>query len=93
MQIDRSTKPKDIVKAISHEYNQSINYSAAHRVLGAITGASINEEREQFRQLGLLVETIRQADPDAYIKLDIDPNTSRFRNFFLCPECLDRVEG
>jgi hypothetical protein len=36
---------------------------------------SIDEEREQFRQPGLLVETIRQADPDAYIKLDIDPNT------------------
>jgi hypothetical protein len=45
MKLDRSTKPKDIVKAISHEYNQSINYSAAHSVLGAITGTSIDEQR------------------------------------------------
>lgn len=63
MQIDRATKPKDIVKAINHEHNQSISYQVAHRVFGTINGISIDEEREQFRQLGLLVETIRQADP------------------------------
>jgi hypothetical protein len=85
MQIDHTTNPKGIVKAINHEYNQSISYQVAHRVLGTINGTSIDEEREQFRQLGLLVETIRQADPAGYVKLDIDPDTSRFRNFFICP--------
>jgi hypothetical protein len=53
-------------------------------VFGTISGTSI-DEREQFRQLGLLVETIRQADPAGYVKVDIDPDTSRFRNFFICP--------
>jgi len=85
MQIDRMTKPKEIVKAINHEYNQSISYHVAQRVLGPINGTSIDEEREQFRQLGLLVEIIRQADPVGYVKLDIDPDTSRFRTFFNCP--------
>jgi hypothetical protein len=61
-QIDRSTKRKDIVKAISHAYNQSISYSAAHRV-GAITGMSIDEEKDQFCQTGLLVKTIRKSQP------------------------------
>jgi len=84
MQIDRVTKPKEIVKAINHEYNQSISYHVAHRVLGPINGTSI-DEREQFRQLGLLVEIICQADPVGYVKVDIDPDTSRFRNFFICP--------
>jgi hypothetical protein len=54
-------------------------------VLGTINGTSIDEEQEQFRQLGLLVEIIRQADPAGYVKLDIDPNTSQFPSFFICP--------
>jgi hypothetical protein len=74
MKLDRSTKPKDIVKAISHEYNQSINYSAATVSLEQLLGRRLMS-REQFRQPGLLLETVRQADPYAYIKLDIDPNT------------------
>ena len=77
MQIDRTAKPKYIVKAVNHEYNQSILYQVAYRMLGTINGTSIDEEREQFRQLGLLVETIRQADLAGYVKLDIDPDTSR----------------
>jgi len=43
MQIDRTTKPKDILKAINHEYNQSISYQVAHRVLGTINGTSTDE--------------------------------------------------
>jgi hypothetical protein len=68
MQVNRTTKPKDIVKAINQEYNQSISYHVAHRVLRTINGTSIDDEREQFRQLGLLVETICQADPAAFVK-------------------------
>jgi hypothetical protein len=83
--VDKTTKPKDVVKAIKHEYNQSITYHAAHKVLGTLNGVSMDAEREQYRQLGLLVETIRQADPEVALTLNVNPETARFRNFFICP--------
>jgi len=83
--VDRSTTPKQIVKAVQHVFHQTIPYQQAKRTLNTLQRNDIDLEREQFRQLGALIQIMKQADPDGDFFLGSDPVTSRFLSTFIRP--------
>ena len=85
MPVGRSTAPKQIVKAVQHAFHQTITYQQAKLILNTLQRNDIDLEREQFRQLGALMQIMKQADPDGDFFLSSDHTTSRFLSIFICP--------
>ena len=81
--MDRSSTAKQIVKAVQPVFHQTIPYQQAKRTLSTLQWNDIDLEHEQFRQVGALIQIVKQADPDGGLFLSSDPTTFRFLSIFI----------
>jgi len=69
MPVDRSTTPKQIVKAVQHAFHQTIPYQQAKRTLNTLQRNDIDLEHEQFRQLSALIQILMATSSSVLILL------------------------
>ena len=42
-------------------------------------------QRQEYHRLPTDVDELQEVNPEAHLKLNLDPNTDAFKNLFICP--------
>ena len=83
MEINRRTKPQDIVDCVRVQFTERIDYQVALRVRNALSQDSLFEHRSSFEQLPAYIRALQQSNPTVYTHLHTHEN--RFLRVFICP--------
>jgi len=91
----RKTTPRELIDTVQLHYNEEVSYQAAHRACAKLSNNTVDYERDSYRQLPAYLARIQEANPWAYLRLDmiptgeIDPSSQQqllqFRRVFICP--------
>jgi len=84
--IDNDTKPRAIVHAVQHHYQELITYDMAARAKHTIIRSSLSSQKDQFTRFPQYLRLLEQRNPDLYAHLALDPDTNSFKRFFVCPQ-------
>jgi len=77
-------QPKDLKSDIHMDYGVNISYHKAWSGKEVSRKILFGEEHLQFEKLRLYSDAIRKTNPGSYVNFLSDPNTGRFKSFFVC---------
>jgi hypothetical protein len=84
--IDGKMTPKQIVDNLRLKFGVDVNEKAARRAKATLLKKDTTSQREEYHRLPAYIDELREANPGAHLKLNLDPDTGAFRSLFICPQ-------
>jgi len=85
MVVDNDTKPKAIIQAVQHNFQECISPDMASRAKHTLIRSGLSSQKLQFAQFPKYLRLLEQRNPDTYAHLALNPLNNSFQRIFVCP--------
>jgi hypothetical protein len=68
------------------KFGVDVNERSTRRAKAMLLKTDTTSQREEYHRLPAYIDELREANPGAHLKLNLDPDTGAIRSLFICPQ-------